>query len=134
MSGEVGPRFPRDVVWGCDAVPSQSEVVQRQNVGPRFPRDLVWGCDAVPSQSEVVQRQNVGPRFPRDLVWDCDAAPSRSEVLQELDFAGFGLGMQCCSLAKRGPTGLGFRGIWFGNAMLFPRAARCSGLIKPDTI
>jgi len=66
----------------------------------------------------------VGSQFPRDLVWECDAVPSQSEVLQELAFAGFGLGMRCCSLAQRGPTGLGFRGICSGNAMLFPRTAR----------
>ena len=34
------------------------------------------------------------------------------------------MGVRCCSLAQRGRTGIGFRGIWFGNAMLFPRKAR----------
>ena len=54
------------------------------------------------------------PRAARSYKGNCRTAVS----------AGFGLGIQCCSLAQRGPTGLGFREIWFGNAMLFPRKAR----------
>ena len=98
----------------CNAVPSRSEVLQRQNVGPPFPRDLVWDCNAVPSRSEVLQRQNVGPRFPRDFVWGAmlprTARPYSGLLLQEYaipmailtnmvnDFRSFRVGynVPCC--------------------------------------
>ena len=77
-------------------------------------RDLIWDCNAVPSRSEVLQRQNVGLRFPRDFVWGAmlprTARPYSGLLLQEYaipmailtnmvnDFRSFRVGynVPCC--------------------------------------